>query len=86
MADDATGRRGGNSGAGMETTGFRVLPATRRALVQAAAFTDARSVLAVIESAVSEYLARLEKDVDGFAAACAAAERAVARRGRRRRS
>lgn len=57
-----------------EPTGYRVTAATRRQLVLAMAFTDARTVQAVIDCAVHDYLAVLRDSIPGFAAAAEAAD------------
>lgn len=63
------------SGEGLEQTGYRVTSRIREELVMAQAFRGYRSLQAVIDAAVGEFLARMRKDTEGFAQALEHAER-----------
>lgn len=74
MPDEAPRRRGRPPRAEpAEPIGYRATAATRRQLLQAMAFTDARTLQEIIDSAVHEFLARLRESVPGFANAVEAA-------------
>ena len=57
-----------------EPVGYRVTAALRRQLLLAMAFTDQRTLQAVIDRAVRDYLAHLRQEVPGFAQAVEDAE------------
>jgi hypothetical protein len=57
-----------------EPTGYRVTAATRRQLHIVMAFTDERTMQAVIDRAVHEYLRHMRETVPGFARAVEDAE------------
>jgi hypothetical protein len=56
-----------------ENIGYRATAATKRQLLLAMAFTDARTLQEIIDSAIHEFLARLRESVPGFADAAEAA-------------
>lgn len=59
----------------LSPTGYRVSDRRRFELQMAALFTSQHSLQETIDSAVTEFLDRLRKDVPGFADALKAAER-----------
>jgi len=57
-----------------EPSGYRITAAQRRQLTLAMGFTNTRTLQALIDAAVNDYLHQLRESVPGFAAAVAAAE------------
>jgi hypothetical protein len=57
-----------------EPAGYRITAVQRRQLYIAMGFTDQRSLQAIIDTAVNDYLRRLRMSVPAYAAAVAGAE------------